>query len=73
LQSDATFYELDDGSKVEILNFIDDFSRVGVASRVLSTTRSLAGRQVRVLDEQGELLRELVLDPDRDYQPRGRR
>ncbi len=33
----------------------------------------VAGRQIRVLDEQGEPLRELVLDPDRDYQPRGRR
>jgi transposase InsO family protein len=32
----------------------------------------VAGRQIRVIDEQGELLRELVLDPSRDYQPRGR-
>ncbi len=32
----------------------------------------VAGRHIRVLDEQGELLRELVLDPSRDYQPRGR-
>jgi transposase InsO family protein len=39
-QSDATFYELQDGTKVEILNFIDDFSRVCVASKVLTTTRS---------------------------------
>ncbi|MCA1675581.1 MAG: integrase core domain-containing protein [Actinobacteria bacterium] len=39
-QSDVTFWELKDGTKVEILNFIDDFSRVCVASRVLKTTRS---------------------------------
>lgn len=39
-QSDVTFYELKDGSKVEILNFIDDFSRVCVASKVLAVTTS---------------------------------
>jgi transposase InsO family protein len=39
-QSDVTFYELKDGSKVEILNFLDDFSRVCVASKVLATTSS---------------------------------
>jgi transposase InsO family protein len=43
--------------------------------RALNGTRVIllvAGRQIRVLDEQGELLRELVLDPSRDYQPHGR-
>ena len=42
--------------------------------RALNGTRVIllvAGRQIRVLDEQGVLLRELVLDPSRDYQPRG--
>lgn len=39
-QSDVTFWELRDGSKVEILNFLDDFSRVCVASRVLAVTTS---------------------------------
>ena len=39
-QSDVTLFELKDGSKVEILNFLDDFSRVCVASRVLQTTSS---------------------------------
>ena len=39
-QSDITFYELKDGSKVEILNFLDDFSRVCVASKVFATTCS---------------------------------
>lgn len=39
-QSDVTFWDLKDGSKVEILNFIDDFSRLCVASKVLEVTRS---------------------------------
>jgi transposase InsO family protein len=39
-QSDVTFVELKDGTKAEILNFLDDFSRVCVASRVFATTRS---------------------------------
>lgn len=39
-QSDVTFTELADGRKVEILNFIDDFSRLCVASKVLATTTS---------------------------------
>ena len=37
-QSDVTFWELADDSKVEILNFIDDFSRVCVASKVFTVT-----------------------------------
>jgi transposase InsO family protein len=32
----------------------------------------VAGRDVRVLSEDGELLRQLTLDPSKDYQPRGR-
>ena len=39
-QSDVTFWELKDGSKVEILNFLDDFSRVCVAAKVLAITTS---------------------------------
>lgn len=39
-QSDVTFFELKDGSKVEILNFLDDFSRVCVASKVVGVTRA---------------------------------
>lgn len=30
----------------------------------------VAERDIRVLSEEGELLRELTLDPSRDYQPR---
>jgi transposase InsO family protein len=43
--------------------------------RGLIGTRVLAlvdGLHVRVLTEEGELLRDLVLDPTRDYQPHGR-
>ena len=32
----------------------------------------VAGLDVRIVSEDGELLRELVLDPSRDYQPMGR-
>ena len=39
-QSDVTFVVLNDGTKAEILNFIDDFSRVCVASKVVATTTS---------------------------------
>jgi transposase InsO family protein len=37
-QSDVTFFELKDGTKVEVLNFLDDFSRVCVASKVVAVT-----------------------------------
>ena len=39
-QSDVTFYELADGTKVEILNVLDDFSRLCVASKAFAVTRS---------------------------------
>jgi transposase InsO family protein len=39
-QADVTFWELKDGTKVEILNLIDDFSRVCVASQAFATTAS---------------------------------
>jgi hypothetical protein len=32
----------------------------------------IADRSIRVIDLQGELIRELTLDPSRDYQPLGR-
>lgn len=37
-QSDVTVVALKDGTKAEILNFLDDFSRVCVASKVLRVT-----------------------------------
>jgi len=39
-QSDVTVWKLDDGSDAEILNFIDDHSRVVVASKALTSTKS---------------------------------
>jgi transposase InsO family protein len=47
---------------------------VGLGRR-LAGTRVLAlvdGLRVRVITEDGELIRELILDPNRDYQPHGR-
>jgi transposase InsO family protein len=47
---------------------------IGLGRR-LAGTRVLAlvdGLRVRVITEDGELIREPVLDPDRDYQPHGR-
>jgi hypothetical protein len=46
---------------------------IGLGRRLVGT-RVLAlvdGLRVRVITEDGELIRELVLDPDRDYQPHG--
>lgn len=37
-QSDVTVFTLKDGTKVEIINFLDDFSRVCVASKVVAVT-----------------------------------
>ena len=37
-QSDVTFFELRGGTKIEIVNFLDDFSRVCVASKVVAVT-----------------------------------
>jgi len=51
-QSDVTEFHLKDGTKVEILNFLDDFSRVCVASKVLAVTH--APEVVASLYEAGE-------------------
>ena len=45
-QSDVTHWRLAEGTEVEIINFIDDYSRVCVASR--ATTLATAKRAVRV-------------------------
>ena len=47
---------------------------IGLGRR-LSGTRVLAlvdGLRLRVITEDGELIKELILDPSRDYQPHGR-
>lgn len=44
---------------------------MGRAHRGTRVILLVAGRDIRVLNGQGALLRELTLDPSRDYQPRG--
>ena len=44
---------------------------VGRAHKHQPVTLLVAGRHVRVVTEDGSLLRELILDPARDYQPLG--
>jgi len=43
--------------------------RVGAAHRNKPVRIFVAGAQVRIVTEDGELLRALTLDPKRDYQP----
>jgi transposase InsO family protein len=45
---------------------------LGAEHRHRTVTLLVAGRHVRVVAEDGLLLRELSLDPERDYQPLGR-
>ena len=55
------------------IRYMSKLHHIGMG-RALNGTRVIllvAGRQIRVLDEHGELLRQLRLDPSRDYQPRG--
>jgi hypothetical protein len=44
---------------------------LGAAHRHRAVTLLVAGRHVRVVAEDGSLLRELTLDPQRDDQPLG--
>ena len=44
---------------------------IGRAHKHQPVTLLVAGRQVRVVAEDGSLLRELTIDPSRDYQPLG--
>jgi len=50
-QSDVTHWRLQDGTGVEIVNFIDDHSRLAVASRVLA--RATAPAVLRIFQEAG--------------------
>lgn len=45
---------------------------MGNALRGTRVIMLVAGRDIRVLSEDGELLRQLTLDPSKDYQPKGR-
>jgi len=51
-QSDVTHWRLGDGTEVEIVNFIDDHSRLAVAARVLGT--ATAPQVLRVFRAAGE-------------------
>jgi transposase InsO family protein len=44
---------------------------LGVAYKHQPITLLIANKDIRVLAEDGSLLRQLTLDPNRDYQPRG--
>jgi hypothetical protein len=46
---------------------------LGLAYKNRSVRLLVAGDQVRVFTKEGSLLRELTLDPSRDYQPMGGR
>lgn len=124
-QSDVTHWKLADASDVEIMNMIDDHSRLAVASRAFVFAKAndvvellleagarlglpaslltdngrgtvtlryrtrlhhigvgrdhvgkrvlflVDGLDVRILTEQGEVLRRLTLDPTKDYQGTG--
>src|SRR4249919_348584 len=50
-QSDVTHWRLADGTEVEIVNFIDDHSRLAVGSRVLATATAAA--VLRTFQEAG--------------------
>ena len=44
---------------------------IGKAFRGQAVTLLIANKHIRILDEHGSLIRELILDPTRDYQPTG--
>ena len=45
---------------------------MGRALKGIRVILLVAGRDIHVVNEDGELLRELTLDPSRDYQARGK-
>jgi len=61
-----------DGS--ETLRYRSKLHHIGIGNKLRGTRviMLVAGRDIRVLSEDGELLRELTLDPSKDYQARGR-
>ncbi len=68
-QTDITAWALADGQPAEILNLIDDRIGLGRAHKGLQVKLLIADRDIHVIDLQGQLIRELTLDPTRDYQP----
>jgi transposase InsO family protein len=63
-----------DKAGVVTLRYRSRLHHVGIGKAFTGTRVVLLvdGLDVRVLNEDGELLRRFVLDPSRDYQPRGR-
>jgi len=64
-----------DSSGVVTLRYDSRLHHIGLGRRHAGTRVLIlvADLDVRVVSEDGELLRELVLDPSRDYQPQGTR
>jgi hypothetical protein len=58
---------------VVTLRYNSRLHHIGLGRKLIGTRVLVLvdGLQVRVITEDGELLRELVLDPSRDYQPHG--
>jgi transposase InsO family protein len=85
-QADITHWKLISGTEVEIrrdkvditgvitLRHNSRLHHIGLGRRLIGTRVLVlvADLDVRVLTEDGELLRVLTLDPSRDYQPHGR-
>jgi len=62
-----------DKTGVVTLRYTSRLHHIGLGRRHAGAVVSLlvAGRDVRVLDSEGRLIRQLLLDPARDYQPQG--
>ena len=56
------------------LRYRSKLHHIGMGNKLRGTRviMLVAGRDVRILSVKGELLRELTLDPSKDYQPRGK-
>ena len=55
------------------LRYLSRLRHIGIGSYYIGTriTLLIAGPHIRVVDEDGTLIRELTIDPTRDYQPLG--
>jgi hypothetical protein len=72
-QADVTHWHLD-AAGVITLRYSSRLHHIGLGKRRTGTkvTVLIDDRDIRVLDRHtGQLIRKLVLDPTRDYQPRG--
>jgi len=55
------------------LRYLSRLRHIGVGRHYIGEriTLLVAGTHIRIVDEDGRLIRELTLDPARDYQPLG--